>query len=322
MTKRHGNFEYVRSFLQDLVDNLTASSDSSLFSRGKSWFRAGEGQLTLEPKETKSYQDVLSRLVRQLAPNADLSESAIGSVLLDAIFEVVDIPKRRNPDPTVRVNAAIKKLEALAKRKAAKYDCWIEVGGLDEKSLPSSFGRVRFVAVNQYQLRTLRRTTARGHSSQASSLRRSFDRILGHSFGVVTTTARDTRAALNLAKREVRASVECLNFFSDLVPYNDAWVFLPGEHESTDTTAFAVDQVGAVFMTMAKAGPMGTYSFAKLRARGPFQGTIRRVRALLQKQSRNAVEELLLTAVRWSGRATISERREEAFLLYAIALGQ
>ena len=73
-------------------------------------------------------------------------------------------------------------------------------------------------------------------------------------------------------------------------------------------------------MKMSSVGPMGGYSLAKLSAQKGIQKAIKRVRKLLGKQSRNEVEELLLTAVRWSGRATVSERLEESFLLYAIAL--
>ena len=73
-------------------------------------------------------------------------------------------------------------------------------------------------------------------------------------------------------------------------------------------------------MKMSRVGPMGGYSLAKLSAQKGIQKAVKRVRELLEKQSRNEVEELLLKAVRWSGRATVSERHEESFLLYAIAL--
>ena len=323
MRKKQGDFEFVRDFLHKLVRNSTSSSSPSHIGLGGSWFRKGEGMLTLESEELRDYRGVLSGLVEKLAPDQDLSQSAIDSVLWDAIFEAVDIPERRDQDPTIRVNAAIRKLETLASRDPEVYDCWIEVGGLDRKSRPSSFGRVRFVAFNQHQLRMLRRAIARegGQTSRArESLDLRKDRLLGRSFGVVKTTARDYGAALNLARREVQAAAECLNFFSDLVPYNYSWIFLPGEQESSSTTTFAVNPAGGMHMKMSRVGPMGGYSLAKLSAQKRIQKAIKRVRELLEKQSRNEVEELLLTAVRWSGRATVPERLEESFLLYAIAL--
>ena len=231
MKKRQGNFEFVHDFLHKLVKNSTSSSAPSHIGLGGSWFRKDEGMLTLESEERREYRDVLSRLVEKLAPNQDLSQSAIDSVLWDAIFEAVDIPGHRDQDPVIRVNAAIRKLETLASRGPEVYNCWIEVGGLDSKSRPSSFGRVRFVAFNQHQLRRLRRATTReggptSHARESLDLRK--DRLLGRSFGVVKTTARDYEAALNLARKEVRAAAECLNFFLTWCPTTTHGFFFLG----------------------------------------------------------------------------------------------
>ena len=69
------------------------------------------------------------------------------------------------------------------------------------------------------------------------------------------------------------------------------------------------------------AGRWGFFSIAEVResAEGMVRCAFDRVESLLEK-SRNEVEELLLTAVRWAGRATVARTREEAFLLFAIAL--
>jgi hypothetical protein len=41
---------------------------------------------------------------------------------------------------------------------------------------------------------------------------------------------------------------------------------------------------------------------------------------MLNKSQRNEIEERIISAMQWAGRATVEDRNEEAFLLYAIAL--
>ena len=47
-------------------------------------------------------------------------------------------------------------------------------------------------------------------------------RSRGHPVAIQRVKARDAEAALTLATRDVRTTIECLNFFADLIPYNRA----------------------------------------------------------------------------------------------------
>ena len=330
MKYRIGDLEFVRVFLQDLVDNTTETVgiDPSGIPDGRSWFRAGEGILTLSSEEHRQYQDVLEELIPKLAPDGDLSESTIDSALRDALFAAIDIQRGRDPNSSARVRAAVEKLKELASRKPETFECWLEVGGLDRESLPRSFGRVRFVHFSEYQQRRLYRTirnASRGPNGISKSEVRSLvnaqkDGLHDSCFGIVECEARDSKAATTFAAREIRATVECLNFFSDLIPYNRSWLFLPGERESTGTTTMAVGGPGSFAMTSSHVGPLGGYSISQVASQKSISKATRRISKLLQAHSRNEVEELLLTSARWAGRATVSPLREEAFMLYAIAL--
>ena len=221
-----------------------------------------------------------------------------------------------------RIDTAVDKIATLASLSVEDHDCFVEACGLDTESLPTRFGSVQFVLFNRYQLRKLRRAALPAGHRDAE--RRRFvhdttDRLSDHCFGIARVRARDAEAARALATRRIRGTMDCLNFFTDMVPYNHGWTFLPGDRERRPTTSAGIKSDGSLWCNMSRTHPIGLFSIAKLRRVQPLRSTVMRVSGLLRMQ-RNPVEELLLTSVQTAGRATITRRSEDSFLLYAIAL--
>ena len=101
------------------------------------------------------------------------------------------------------------------------YECWIEVGGLDVASLPACFGGVRFAVFDADQIQNLKEAGQRKHiiGQLEGFIDLLLDCLLDRPTAVVKVNARDKKAALSLAERKVRTIIECLNFFSDAVPW-------------------------------------------------------------------------------------------------------
>ncbi len=278
----------------------------------------------LEPETLAEYRDVRQKLLEKFAPDEDLSESAIDSVLRTAVFEVVDIPKRRDQNLSVRLDHALEKLRTFLVSPSEEYECWIEVGGLDVVSLPTCFGGVRFIVFGAEQIQNLKEAGQKKHiiGQLEGFIDLLTDRLLDRPTAVVRVNARDAKAALSLAERKVRAIIECLNFFSDTIPGYHGSLFLPTNQESPSEVArLAVSDSGSMETDYSDDRPVGIFSIAEIRksVEGMVRCAFDRVESLLEK-NRNVVEELLLTAVRWAGRATVARTREESFLLFAIAL--
>ncbi len=278
----------------------------------------------LEPETLAEYRDVRQKLLKKFAPNEDLSEAAIDLALRTAVFESVDIPKRRDQNPSVRLDHAIEKLRTFLVSPSEEYEFWIEVGGLDVDSLPACFGGVRFVVFGTEQLQNLKEAGQRKHiiGQLEGFIDLLTDRLLDRPTAVSKVNARDAKAALSLAERKVRAIIECLNFFSDTIPSYHGSLFLPTNQESpSGVVRLAVADSGNMYNDYSDDRPVGVFSIAEVRenAEEMARCAFDRVESLLEK-SRNDVDELLLTAVRWAGRATVATTREEAFLLFAIAL--
>ena len=285
-------------------------------------YRAGEGAIFLTDTEGREFQTTLKRLVDEFASNEELSESTLSNALQNAIFEALDLQGQRPDDFSIRLDNAINKLARLALLPIKDYECFIEVAGLDPESLPAKFGTVDFVAFNKYQLRRLQHKAllaGEGDPTRRQFLREHAADMLGCCFGIVTVHARDDKAALALAKRRVRGTVDSLNFFADMVPYNHGWVFLPGDREQRGATDVAIKPDGSCYFSMSRTKPLGCFSMDKLRSTRSARALVKRVSGLL-RTSRNGTEELLLTGIQTAGRATIATRSEEAFLLFAIAL--
>ena len=55
----------------------------------------------------EKYRSIRNKLLQEFSKKEDLSESALDSALKTAVFECVDIPKRRDKDPDIRLNKAV-----------------------------------------------------------------------------------------------------------------------------------------------------------------------------------------------------------------------
>ena len=329
MTSKKTILKKVKCFLSELAKDASSYANVADMNKSPYWFfQQGEGGVFLPSATYKEFVQIRNELMDSFSHADDLSRSAVESVLREAIFEVLDIQKQRDPNLPVRLDGAMERLCTFLERRPQDYECWAEVGGLDNTSLPGSFGSVRFNIFDTDQIQKIKKIIQTKHTRDRTDeleyiedeLKKS---LLGRPTAVVKVTAFDAKAAIALAERRIRATVECLNFFSDMIPYNDGWIFLPTKQEmpGSNSMRLAVADDGSIKASGSDDEPVGRFSFAALRERteGMVTVAVNRVDSLLTEQ-RDKVEELILTAVRWAGRATVAKTREESFLLFAIAL--
>ena len=326
----------VRCFLKNLVEEAT--HHLSLEAMNESTyqiFRQGEGGVFLSPDKHHEFLRTCNELVGSFSRDDDLSRSAVETMLQETLLEVLDIQKQRDPSLCVRLDEAVTKLRTFLERESEDYECWFEVDGLEDECLPICFGRVSFSRFDEKQVRRLRKIVEKKHEcdhlNKLAAIDQLRDSFATRSCAVVNVKARDKKAALTLAEREVRATVECLNFFSDLVPYNYGSLFLGERGLRGSALRLSISKGGSIHAAPSFVGPSGKLSISKLRSCSNVHiyGAVVRVDELLKKVGRNKVQELVLTAVRWAGRATIGRAtiratievtREESFLLFAVAL--
>jgi hypothetical protein len=106
----------------------------------------------------------------------------------------------------------------------------------------------------------------------------------------------------------------------DMVPYNSGWIYLPGEAATVTVCAPVVEQDFSLHVPLSRSGPLlpcSLRSLKSIRALGP---SLHRVEELMRQEAEAPIAAVMLAAVQWAGRAAVEPTREQAFLLYAIAL--
>ena len=287
--------------------------------------RSSEGSLRLTVDESQRYEQLLQAARREIPPHEDLSVAAIDTALKDAIFAVADIRATRSSDVEVRIREAIAEFRTFVEGPEYGYECWLEVEGLELASLPAQFANTRFALVGDAEIESLSNLVKQKQSVASAEKLEYIDRVAKEirerPVAIQQVKARDERAALSLATREVQVTLECLNFFADAVPYNRArlWISRGGSRRGSSLQMALADEGSLLYSP--KADVPWEFSLGRLRELdGPVGDALARVETLRAKDERSEVEELLLRAVRLVGRAATAYRPEDKFLFSVIAL--
>lgn len=319
------NLGYVEDLIRALaIDDSDQSSDSS---RAKFFSKYDEGTLSLNQRESKHYNDVLTKLADKFSKAEDISLRVIELSLQSAICYVLDIRQKRQ-DRTFdqRIKIAVAELVETLTRIGSKYQCYIPVSGIESQSLPFRFGHVNFLRFGNYHLRRLR-DEFRHHlvSEEQMAFRKQLLADVRETptwnspCAKIEVTAKDSDAALALARRQVRLTLDAINFFTDLIPYNYGWLYFPEEAASMTVLSLVLSEDHSLSLPHRREGPLTGFSFRKLNETKYLRVLVRRVHQLLRNAEQRDIDQLLLSSVQWAGRATVEPRREEAFLLFAIA---
>ena len=315
----------LEQYLRDFHGSLSASGDFGNLRSGSLWTRQSEGTLELSAEEHDQYLQLLQRSQNVLSPCDDLSVRSLDSAIKDAIFKVADIRRQRTESVDSRIREAIGTLRSYINAPAQNFDCWIEVAGLDKDSLPANFGSTYFAVLEDQNIEGVKGILPVQDKSPSSH---DFDfaehlaeEIRGHPVAIQRVKARDAEAALTLATRDVRTTIECLNFFADLIPYNRARLRIAiGQTGSGSSVQIASADDGSVRYSPQRPLPWA-FSFDRLRElQGPIGQAVERVDNLRSEERKSEVHELLIRAVRWVGRAVAAGIPEDKFLYSMIAL--
>ena len=317
--------EEFRTFLIELANNLTSLLDIPDGVPSQWWSRIDEGSLFLNSKEYQQYHHILRKLMDS-GRCKYLSENQIDSALQDAIFEAVDILKRRNDDVTQRVQCALGKLNGLLNSPVIEYECWVEIGGIDLTTQPIWFGEVQFKTFRCDQIQRLQEIIRTKHTAyqdeKIEALEgKSSKSFLEKPFAIVKTKARDAKYAMESGRKKVQTAIELLNFFSGLVTGCNGWLYI-ATHDAGKKIGrcFVLSENGDYNHNLSVGDPLGTFSIQNaLESPGEIGDAVRQLDNLLRSVT-SEVDRLLLTAFRWGGTATTARSTEDSFLQFIVAL--
>ena len=319
------DLSFVRQYLKEFLSTLNRSGDFDP-SEVPVWWARPETSIRLSAEEAIQYHRLVKEAQRKFAPLDDLSEKALDSALKDAIFTVVGTAEPDEIQAADRVDRAIDDLRVFLMAEPQSFECWIEVEGVDADTLPAGFGRTTFCVLNPLHIDLLKDIVQTKHTVQVDEklqdIRdRQAEDLLGRTVAIQCVKARDSSAALALAVRDVQQTLDCLNFVAELIPYNRAHLRIArGRSVSQASTRLTIAMDGS-YLSAPKSPIPWTFSFKNMsNVSEPAASLFRRIDDLLGQDERSEVDELLVRAVEWSGKAAGSESIEDKFLYSVIAL--
>lgn len=319
------DLSFLRTYLEEFAANVNWEQDPDQNDYATFWSRK-DNSLRLSQQETHEYRRLLKQSMERLAPNEDMSEKALDTALKDAIFSVVGDSAPDAEELKGRIVDALEEFRNRLQAEPEEFECWIPIAHADPKSLPVTFALTDFRAIDDTDIDRLKSIVRTKHTADIQGKLDHIERylapeLLGAVVAIHRVPARDADAGLMLAERAVLESIECLNFFAEMMPYNRGTLSMARNGPPSGTvTSLTLASEGS-FATEPKAKLPWTYSFDRhAELTPPAAKALVRVESLLTKKRRTKVDELLLRAVRWSGRSAAAETPEDTLLYSIIAL--
>jgi hypothetical protein len=286
-----------------------------------------EHAVILADQPAHQFRQCIEALAEVPSPGDQMSRKAIEGALQTAVVVSLYQPSAETAETfEQRLQKAIQGLRATLTAAGKTYHVFWRVIGLAADALPIKVGNATFCVFDELQAKKLAGTLgtepewdAEGYRSFLNSI--FADKIDGKTVGLVEVIAIDFEAAKQLAFRELRRTVDVINYTAN-ARQTRTYITLQGDAEATTET-----------VPVLQSGDSPSFQIHRSRI-GPDQplnlrwflgGTeqdlgLKMASDILADKDRRELARLVLTAIEWTGRAGIDRRKEEAFLLYAIAL--
>ncbi|MFZ0533234.1 MAG: hypothetical protein WAM09_08640 [Anaerolineales bacterium] len=293
------------------------------------FFSTEDGGIILNREEVDQYEQCLQG-IREALPNKELlSKKALEKMLQRAIILSLD-PENKNTIKTrgKRTAKALMELKSDLLSAPRKFNIYYPVENLEIDNSPLIIGNVTFCIFDKKELRKFYSTISDSLQEKEKSIRMSLfddlqnDALFNRPVAFINVEAVDSDAAKVIAHDELQKTLDVINFFVDLVFGKGVFVYIPGNCNKTlITVPMIIDGEKGGFAIMNERSqplfPLNLNQFVE-KCRQRNLGLIRAGELL--KSTKNKFEERLFAAISWAGRATIEIQKEQAFLLYAIAL--
>jgi Apea-like HEPN len=284
----------------------------------------GDRTIILVGDDAEKYREITSAICSAASERRPVSKRAVSGLLDDFFMKMLGSgDATQNPLLGDQLKSEARTLKQALFEKPKNWEVQLTVEGLSPNGLPITVGSVEFRHLNETSLSDLRyRVTGlvkdlnvQNSDAAVAHLAGNLDVLREKVVGVLTVNAVDDEGAILAAKRELQSTLDALNFFA--VHENlGGWAFLPGDTMPQREFVLAICEDGRLTPSFRRVGPGVPIAIGQMAKRKGFL----RVSEMLRAQNPTDLEQRVLASLEWAGRAQIEARREEAFLLYAIAL--
>jgi hypothetical protein len=327
----------LRRFITELHEVSRTKKDNvgsfDQILRGGTYFvRELYGTLTLSGAEQTAYRECLDDIAEVATKKELISKGSVEWQVRTAILKALNgEAPGGSPDFAQRLSEAIAELKRSLLATPVRWELHLQVLGLGANGLPQKFGPCRFYLADDPMIaelhgRVTNHDAAAGVGTDTkvprtdAALEMLRKMMLGGTWCEVHVDAVDKEAALRLAERRLRLTVDVINFFADLTQ-DRTRIFLPGDAGPSARNALRIACDGSTpDVTQTRTGPLAEFSFKQVPEAMTHLLELQKVSGWLEQLRPTDLQDRILSALQWAGRAAVEQRREEAFLLYAIAL--
>ena len=314
---------FINTFKE--TDEFSGEFSPEIFFSSKEY-----GALFLDGEDAELYRACLRRLVEGSEQGERISKKTIESLMQDAILKSLDT-ENKNPEMSFdeRVSISLSDLKTALLEKPRVYEVYYPIHGLAADGLPINFGDSLFTVFDDTQKYRFYSLAEDPEYSQEDIEKRRLvvddligQDLIGKPAIVAEVLATDSQAAVNLALKKIQQTIDVINFFTDLLNFPSSFLYLPSEKDPAVVSIPVMNLGDKPSFTVSKqrVGPLGNIPLDKLFLLASERNLgLQRVSFLLCKD-RRGLEEQIISSIQWAGRATTERRKEESFLLYAIAL--
>jgi hypothetical protein len=212
-------------------------SFKELLQGGTYFEREPYGALALAGDERTSYKNCLYDVTEIATKNELISKAAVESHVQTAILKVVNADAHSAEEFNQRLAEAMAELKRSLLLTPARWELHLQVLGLSADTLPQQFGPCRFYLADQPAIALLEGRVTHGEpvaiaatdaaaAQPDATLEMLRKMMLGGIWSEVHIEAIDKEAALRLAGRRLRLSIDVINFFAELTQ-DRTRIFLP-----------------------------------------------------------------------------------------------
>lgn len=329
--------------LNEFIVNLEGKGDLSKrklepFEIGLIFGHYDEGVLVLNREETNEYWECLDELYYCRETYQHHSKRAVELLMQKAILYALDIKHKLRDMPFEdRLAKAIKETRKKLMDHPKSWVVHMRIEGLAPEGLPYKFGKVNFWVADENNLDELKKpynAIIDGRTDPPEtklSLKTEFENSIKKYFldfpiASVEVSACDGEAACSAARRELRLTMDVINFYSDIListPGLGAQLYFVGELRPARELLLAYETSQSFYHRwLRRVGPLAPISFKAIEPVNAEKVGFYRIKKILEKYNRSPIEERILASIQWAGKAAVErqQRPEEAFLHYAIAL--
>lgn len=314
--------EFIHSLL--LVENKFGIKNMRMFFSSEDL-----GTLYLNNEKFINYRRVLQSIIKDLDSEI-ISPKTIEKLFQYTILKSLDLNNKQNSIPLdQRIKDSINSFEKSLNENPRKIFLYYPIKGIAKEGLPFKFGKVEFCifSTEDYSFfeNTVKNNWSEGYSKQM--LLESVEQIkVGEMYeepvAKIELNAIDFGAAEIIGIKDLTLSIDILNFYSDLIPYHDGFIFFPGESQQTsiEVPMLAFGEKPGVQFRYHRVGSIMDLPINKLKKEDRKNNLgLAKVSNLIIKEQ-NRLEERIISAMRWAGSATVEQDKEKSFLEYAISL--